>query len=87
MSTLQIEEESSHIQPASYFCKSPAGLQASSKVLVAVGNQYRKLLDECPEVMKPSKFVFLDPAAGQRKLNRYFQQFRQIRNYIGISKG
>ena len=52
-----------------------------------MGNQYRKLLDECPEVMKPSKFVFLDPAAGQRKLNRYFQQFRRIRNYIGISKG
>ncbi len=37
--------------------------------------------------MRLSKFVYLDPAASQRKLNHYFQQFHRIRNYIGISKG
>ena len=38
--TLQIEEESPHIQLAPCFGRSPAGWQVSSKVLIAVGNQY-----------------------------------------------
>ena len=60
--------------------------EVSSKALIALGNQYRELLDECPEVIQPSKFVFLGPAADQSKLNQYFKQFRWIYNCIGIIK-
>ena len=38
--TTIFEKESPHIQPAPCFCRSLAGWQVSSKVLIAVGNQY-----------------------------------------------
>ena len=46
--------------------------------------QQRELLEECPEVMRTSRFVFPGPAGGQRKLDSYLRHFRRIRDLAGI---
>ncbi len=46
--------------------------------------QQRELLEDCPEVMRTSRFVFPGPAGGQRKLDSYLWHFRRIRDLAGI---
>jgi len=46
--------------------------------------QQRELLEDCPEVMRTSRFVFPGPAGGQRKLDSYLRHFRRIRDLAGI---
>ena len=45
-----------------------------------------ELLDESVESMQTSKFVFLRPLGGQRKLDSYLKHFRRIRDLAGIPK-
>jgi integrase len=46
--------------------------------------EQRELLEDCPEVMRTSRFVFPGPAGGQRKLDSYLRHFRRIRDLAGI---
>ena len=46
--------------------------------------QQQELLEDCPEVMRTSRFVFPGPAGGQRKLDSYIRHFRRIRDLAGI---
>ena len=46
--------------------------------------QQRELLEDCPDVMRTSRFVFPGPAGGQRKLDSYLRHFRRIRDLAGI---
>ena len=46
--------------------------------------QQRELLEDCPEVMRTSRFVFPGPAGGQRKLDSYLRHFLRIRDLAGI---
>ena len=55
-----------------------------SEKLHYILEQQRELLEDCPEVMRTSRFVFPGPAGGQRKLDSYLRHFRRIRNHAGI---
>jgi integrase len=46
--------------------------------------QQRELLDDCPEAMQISRFVFPGPAGSLRKLDSYLRHFSRIRDHAGI---
>ena len=48
--------------------------------------QQRKLLDDSPEAMRTSRFVFQGPAVGQRMLDSYLRHFRLMRDLAGITE-
>ena len=47
-------------------------------------HEQRELLEDFPDVMRTSRFVFPGPAGGQRKLDSYLRHFRRIRDLAGI---
>ncbi len=55
-----------------------------SERLHCILQEQRELLDDSPEVMRTSRFVFPGPAGGQRKLDSYLRHFRRIRDLAGI---
>ena len=48
--------------------------------------QQRKLLDDSPEAMRTSRFVFQGPAVEQRMLDSYLRHFRRMRDLAGITE-
>ena len=55
-----------------------------SAKLLSILQQQRELLDNSPEAMRTSSFVFPGPAGGQRKLHSYIRHFRRMRDLAGI---
>ena len=57
-----------------------------SAKLHSILQHQRELLDNSPEAMRKSSFVFPGPAGGQRKLHSYIRHFRRMRDLAGIPK-
>ena len=55
-----------------------------SAKLHSILQQQRELLDNSPDTMRTSSFVFPGPAGGQRKLHSYIRHFRRIRDLARI---
>ena len=55
-----------------------------SDKLHSILQQQRELLNNSPEAMRISSFVFPGPAGGQRKLHSYIRHFRRMRDLAGI---
>ncbi len=52
--------------------------------MYSILQQQGELLDNSPEAVRSSSFVFPGPAGGQRKLYSYIRHFPRIRNHAGI---
>jgi integrase len=57
-----------------------------NEVIYQILKKQRALLEECPELMRNSEFVFPGPTGGRRNLGSYMRHFRRIRDAAQLPK-